>query len=362
MTTTPVSQTQSPNGTKRQSPDTEVVPPKPQRIEDTQGTEASWEKALTVDPKTTTSVSRQQGQPKRLNPDSGTFIRIVVGGVVVAGLVAFAISFVALYSVAEWLGLPPWMWWAVPVFIDLAILVYAGLVLVHKARGERTWPSWLALGAFTVLSVVANGAHALAHSHETQWQAYIGVLIAAMVPIAIFVATEQLSRVAIQDMHSRKAEIREQFELESFEVEQQHQREELEFEQEQREWERQNKRQQAKRESEIEQRKHEQELAALQAESRNSVTSGHQPSIPEPTTPTAPVKRPAASDDALLEFVRERVAEGIEVTGPMVAEFLEASDRTGRRRLNSLKEQYPELFMPGETPENQSSEPQGSDA
>src|SRR5699024_4233509 len=136
-------------------------------------------------------IERPSVSPNRVNPDSGVFICVVMTGVAIAGLVAFAISFVALYSVAEWLGLPPWMWCAVPVFIDLASLVYAGLVLVHKARGESTWPSWIALGAFTLLSVVANGAHALAHDHDASWQAYIGVLIAAMVPIAIFVATEQ---------------------------------------------------------------------------------------------------------------------------------------------------------------------------
>ena len=60
---------------------------------------------------------------RRVNPDDGRFIRLVVGGVVIAGVVAFAISFSALYQVAEWLGIPPYMWWAVPVFIDLAILV-----------------------------------------------------------------------------------------------------------------------------------------------------------------------------------------------------------------------------------------------
>src|SRR5699024_1343201 len=95
------------------------------------------------------SVATTWQQPKRMNPDSGLFIRVVVTGVIVAGLVAFAISFVALYSVAEWLGLPPWMWWAVPVLIDLALSVYAGLLLVHKPPAECSWPSSVAFGSFT---------------------------------------------------------------------------------------------------------------------------------------------------------------------------------------------------------------------
>src|SRR5699024_3346174 len=143
---------------------------------------------------------RPSVSPKRVNPDSGVFIRVVMTGVAIAGLVAFAIRFVALYSVAEWLGLPPWVWWAVPVFIAFAFLVYAVLGLLHTARGGSRWPSRIALGPLPVRSVVANGAHALAHDHDAWWQAYIGVLIAAMVPIAIFVAIQQLSRVAIQDL------------------------------------------------------------------------------------------------------------------------------------------------------------------
>src|SRR5699024_9122208 len=272
-------------------------------------------------------------EPKRINPDSRVFLRVVVGGVFVAGLVAFAISFVALYSVAEWLGLPSWMWWAVPVFIDLAVLVYAWLVLVHRARSEQTWPSWVALDAFTLLSVVANGAHALAHSHEMPWQAYIGVLIAAMVPIAIFVATEQLSRVAIQDLNSRKSEMRDQLELEALAAEQQQRRDDLAFEREQRGWERENQRAKAQREVELEQRKHEQQLAALAAEPTQQPVTDQQPAAPQATATGSPAKRQTVSEHSLMEFVSEQVRQGTEVTGQQVAEFLNVSDRTGRRRL-----------------------------
>jgi len=344
--TTSAQETRPQNGTKPTRSEAEEVPPKPERVEGTQGTEASWDKkALSVDTHSSTLVVHEHsGQPKRINPDSGQFIRIVVGGVLLAGLVAFAISFVALYQVAEWLGLPPWMWWAVPIFIDVMLLVSAGLALIYKARGEKTWPAWSALGAFTVLSMIANGAHALAHPHETQWQAYIGVLIAAMVPIAIFVATEHLSRVAIQDMNSRKVEIREQFELESFTAEQQRKREDLEFEREQRQWERQNKRIQAQRASELEQRKHEQQLAALAAEPTQQPVTDQQPAAPQATATGSPAKRQTVSEHSLMEFVSEQVRQGTEVTGQQVAEFLNVSDRTGRRRLNELKDNHPDLF------------------
>lgn len=326
----------------------EKVPPQLENTGGTKGTEIAT-KAQTVESQATTAhPAVPTNEPKRINPDSRVFIRAVVGGVVVAGLVAFAISFVALYSVAEWLGLPPWMWWAVPVFIDLAILVYAGLVLVHRARGEQTWPSWVALGAFTLLSVVANGAHALAHAHETPWQAYIGVLIAAMVPIAIFVATEQLSRVAIQDLNSRKSEMRDQFDLETFEAKQQERRDELAFEHEQRRWERENQRAKAHREAELDQREHEVMLAQMRHAPSNGADTVQKTAVRKgPTGPkTTRTAQVSGSDDHLIEFVQESVAQGIEITGALVAEHLGVSDRTGRRRVKEVQSQRPELFTP----------------
>lgn len=75
------------------------------------------------------TISVTRARSSRINPDDPTFIRIITIGVAFAGLVAFAISFVTLMEVASWLGLPQWMNWAVPAFIDTAILVYAGSVL-----------------------------------------------------------------------------------------------------------------------------------------------------------------------------------------------------------------------------------------
>lgn len=347
----------NPNGAVPVKPEQEgkeEVPPAMRVAGDTEGVTDQHSKQSVTDEFSSTGVPTTWKQPKRINPDSGVFIRVVITGVIVAGLVAFSISFVALYSVAEWLGLPPWMWWAVPIFIDLAILVYASFVLVHKSRGESTWPSWVAMGAFTVLSVIANGAHALSHQHDAQWQAYIGVLIAAMVPIAVFVATEQLARVAVEDVASRKSEIEDQMEVEAFEADQCQKREQLAFEREQRSWERENQRLRAQREIEISQRHHELELSALHTRSSTASNghqapasaTGHQQSVGQShdgrTSQAAP-KKPAA-DDALVAFLREQVADGTEVTGALVAEFLEVSDRTGRRRVKELQTQFPDLF------------------
>lgn len=321
-------------------------------------------------------------RPRRIDPDDGRFIRLVVVGVLVAGVVAFAISFTALYEVAGWLGLPPFMWWAVPVFIDLAILVYAASVLVHKARGERTLASWSALGTFTALSVFANAAHAwsYAQDHDERWQGMVGAVIAGMVPVAIFVATEQLSRVAVEDPQSRRAELLEQARMEQARAEHERQRTHLRFEREQQERQLVHELAVAERTAELEQERHRTEVARLQAgrdqELRRVVQPATEPYSPNTPPPAPPTERtdqdkpagqtptvtglqvvdsgPTAAAvtgsgtmsalDEAAEFVTQQCTEGVEVSAVMLAERFGISPRTGRRRLQKLREERPEVF------------------
>lgn len=320
-------------------------------------------------------------RPRRVNPDDGRFIRLVVGGVVIAGVVAFAISFTALYEVAEWLGLPPFMWWAVPVFIDLAILVYAASVLVHKARGERTLASWAALATFTALSVFANAAHAWAYGqgHDQAWQAVVGAVIAGMVPVAIFVATEQLSRVAVEDPTSRRTELRERTRTEQARAEHARQRVQIRFEQDKQERQIAHERVMAERAAELNQERHQTAIATMQArrelEVRQATQSGdvdhspdrtpHDDIDPEPGVaapqqgPSGTGPRTVASEssvaatsgpgalndlDEIAEFVADQIAAGAKVSARMLVERFGLTERTARRRLQWLREKRPEVF------------------
>ncbi|MEO9246792.1 DUF2637 domain-containing protein [Citricoccus nitrophenolicus] len=325
--------------------------------------------------------------PRRINPDDARFIRLVVAGVVVAGVVAFAISFTALYEVAGWLGLPPFMWWAVPVFIDLAILVYAASVLVHKARGERTLASWAALGTFTALSVFANAAHAWSYvqDHDQAWQGVVGAVIAGMVPVAIFVATEQLSRVAVEDPESRRAELKELARMEQARAEHERQLVQMGFEREKQERQMANERMVAKRAAELDRERHETEVAKIQArrslEVRQSVRPSAEGPFPdtgrigrhdgrpespvpmagqEPTkdglhvvtavssAPTAVGSGDRSELDEVADFAARQIAVGAKVSAVMLAERFGISERTGRRRLKALREERPKVFsQPG---------------
>ncbi|WP_066217166.1 DUF2637 domain-containing protein [Arthrobacter woluwensis] len=137
----------------------------------------------------------------RINPDSPRTLWFTVALVAFLAVASFMVSFAGLHEVATWAGLPSWLRWAVPVFVDVAILAYTLSVLIHRHRGEATWPSWVALSGFTVLSVIANAAHALSVTHENLLQAIVGAGVAAMAPVAVFAATEELGRLIIRHAH-----------------------------------------------------------------------------------------------------------------------------------------------------------------
>jgi hypothetical protein len=112
---------------------------------------------------------------RRINPDSLYTLWFTVILICTLGLTSFMVSFNGLHDVAGWVGLPVWLRWAVPIFIDIAILAYSLAAVIHRARGETVWPTWTTLGAFTLLSVIANGVHALTRgAGTTAVQSWIG--------------------------------------------------------------------------------------------------------------------------------------------------------------------------------------------
>lgn len=142
----------------------------------------------------------------RINPDSRPVLWFTVFLVALLGITSFMVSFNGLHDVASWVGLPGWLRWTVPVFIDIAILAYSMAAVIHRARGEAVALTWATLMVFTLISVFANGAHALAVGEgQTALQSWIGAAIAAAAPLSVFAATEELSRLAFGKPEAEEA-------------------------------------------------------------------------------------------------------------------------------------------------------------
>lgn len=311
---------------------------------------------------------------RRINPDSLKTLWFTVGAVAILGLTSFMVSFNGLHDVAAWVGLPWWMRWAVPVFIDIAILAYSMAAVIHRARGEATWPTWLTLAVFSLVSVVANAAHALAKGEgETAVQSWIGAGIASMAPLAVFAATEQISRLAFATDTAPEYTAQQEPEqaveelphtvaaperLEASRVPERAQLAPVVNEPEETT--------ETPEDEPMEEQTPEatDEVPAAEPEPEESpeqLPAPVQESTPETTAqPVAPAPEPVQEPsegradapqptddedpDGFIAWVREQIAAGESLTGATAGDFLGKSDRTGRNRLNALRDERPEIF------------------
>lgn len=275
----------------------------------------------------------------RIDPDTRGIQWAVVGLVGLLGLTSFAVSFRALHDVAAWAGIGSGLQWAVPVFIDGAILTYALAVLVHRSRGESVWPSWTSLAVFTAMSVAANAAHAVAAPQELWWQTWVGAALAALAPLGVFAATEQMARLVVLRPQDRQVSVSPVVALPASA---------------------------APLESpadpgQIDPGAEEPQEPAEEPEAPIEEPQPEEPAeepAPEPETPAEePAKQPESetrseavseseepSEDEFVAWVQQRRHEGEAITGPTAGAFLGVSERTGRNRIKELRAARPELF------------------
>src|SRR5690625_1754971 len=136
-------------------------------------------------------------QLARINPDSKPVLYLVLSVTTVIAAVAFAVSFAGLAAVSAWAQIPPRLSWALPVFVDGAILGFTIMILVFRARGESTLFAWVVLIAFTVISVGANGAHAYAEGAPDDWRTVIGSGLAGLAPAGLAVFIHGIARLLV---------------------------------------------------------------------------------------------------------------------------------------------------------------------
>lgn len=131
----------------------------------------------------------------RINPDSRPVLALTVALTVTVAFVSFVLSFSALRDAAAWGNVPPALAWSVPVIIDLSVLVYTAAALVQRARGESARLSLSLVGVFSVVSVVANGAHGF--DIPGDYRAMIGVALVALAPVSVLTSVHTLASLVV---------------------------------------------------------------------------------------------------------------------------------------------------------------------
>lgn len=147
----------------------------------------------------------------RIEPDSQTMVMLSLTLVGVLAAASFTLSFLGLMQAASWAGIPDHLRWLVPIVVDSTILVYAVSASVQRARGESTTLSWIAVGFFTLVSVLANGAHVLAPEGVPATldpTVIFGAFLAAIMPVSLFFATETTVNLVVAPPYGSVAQRR----------------------------------------------------------------------------------------------------------------------------------------------------------
>jgi hypothetical protein len=131
----------------------------------------------------------------KINPDSRPVLLTIATGTALVFLASFALSFNALVDVSGWGNVPSALAWAVPVMLDVALIVYSLSALVRRARGRSARFSWFLLAFFTLVSLLGNAAHSLGVPEAAQ--PLVGAIVVALAPVAVLAALENLAGLIV---------------------------------------------------------------------------------------------------------------------------------------------------------------------
>jgi hypothetical protein len=140
------------------------------------------------------SASARRGA-KRFHADNPFVLSLLLVLIATMAASSFYVSFFGIYEAAEWaVGPNPPLQFAVPLMLDVAIIAFTLSLFIERERGEKVWGTWVAIGAFTLVSTVANVAHTFVVTTATdQLQLIIGAVISGGAPLLLAVASDKIA-------------------------------------------------------------------------------------------------------------------------------------------------------------------------
>ncbi|WP_084485841.1 DUF2637 domain-containing protein [Humibacter albus] len=224
--------------------------------------------------------------PISLRSTSGPLNVGVAIGVAFLAAGAFSLSFTALRDLALRAGIDSPLAFAWPLIVDGFIVVATAAAFALKRRGRRvTWYPWAAVVLFSGLSIAGNALHAL-DSPSPALPVPVAAAVSSVPALALFIASHLLVIVIEAPAGGRPSPAR--------------------------------------------------RLSNAFPET-SGTQAGAQVEKPQTTVPSP-------SEAVLLDRLRQLIQSGETITGATVARIAHVSDRTGRRRLEDLRDRHPDLF------------------
>lgn len=239
-------------------------------------------------------------------------------GVVLLALGGFILSFSALTDLAVHSGIVPGLAFIWPLIVDGFIVVATAAAFALKRRGRQvTWYPWTALILFSAVSVAGNASHAV-NAENVTVPVWVATVVSSVPAIALLIASHLL--VVMIDGKTRPTPARKSAKPKA--------------------------------------------LPAVEVEATNVPPAAGKPREakgPDRASPVAtrpslravdfdPAMSPEysksmpAEPESLVAQLERIVADGGQVTGALIASLEGVSERTGRRRLERLRDDHPHLF------------------
>lgn len=151
------------------------------------------------------AVVGKRRRAKRFHADNPFVLSLLLVLIATMAASSFYVSFFGIYEAAEWaVGPNPTLQFAVPLMLDVAIIAFTLSLFIERERGEKVWGTWVAIGAFTLVSTVANIAHTfVVTTAEDQLQLLVGAVISGGAPVLLAVASD---KIAIKVFKTAKAD------------------------------------------------------------------------------------------------------------------------------------------------------------
>ena len=142
-----------------------------------------------------TQVSRRK-RARRFHADTPFVLSLLLLLILAMAGASFYVSFWGVYEAAAWaVGNNPPLQFAVPLMLDVAIIAFTLSLFIEREREEKVWGTWLAIGAFTIVSAFANVTHAFAVSTAVNSiQMMVGSIIAGGAPVLLAFASDKIAK------------------------------------------------------------------------------------------------------------------------------------------------------------------------
>ena len=132
---------------------------------------------------------------RRFHADTPFVLSLLLFLIASMAAASFYISFSGLYSAAAWaVGDNPPLQFAVPIMLDISIIAFTLALFIERERGEKVLGTWLAIGAFTLVSITANVFHTFVVSTAVdQYQLIIGAVISGGAPLLLAFGVDKIA-------------------------------------------------------------------------------------------------------------------------------------------------------------------------